>query len=202
MYLINLNAREKVDYGIKVIEFRDEAMDFAILSDRKDDPTRKYEKGMNGMKFTNEFANAVEAAELSEAINSMYRSSICYAYLHDVSNASFPTEHDRRAYSTPRDVQFLDKDWQHIGDRRMLSGLSSNHPCITQIISWAVDRRTSRVENRAYFLLGLLDFHRLQLEIISMLNHQSNFAWGADEDIGGTEIADDPSFFQDCAQRS
>ena len=35
------------------------------------------------------------SAELSEAINSMYRwyenSRVCYAYLHDVSSSSFPT---------------------------------------------------------------------------------------------------------------
>ena len=52
-------------------------------------------------------------------------------------------------------------------------------------------RKTTRVEDRAYSLMGLLDanmlmlcgegkkaFHRLQLEIIRTSNGQSIFAWG------------------------
>ena len=42
------------------------------------------------------------SAELSEAINSMYRwyanAKICYAYLHDVDGSSFPTEEDDGKY--------------------------------------------------------------------------------------------------------
>jgi len=42
------------------------------------------------------------SAELSEAINSMYRwyenAKVCYAYLHDVPDPLFPTAHDRKRY--------------------------------------------------------------------------------------------------------
>ena len=42
------------------------------------------------------------SAELSEAINSMYRwyanAKICYAYLHDVDGSSFPTKKDEEEY--------------------------------------------------------------------------------------------------------
>ncbi|KAL4063530.1 hypothetical protein V8B97DRAFT_1876750 [Scleroderma yunnanense] len=193
------------------------------------------------------------SAELSEAINSMYRwyqnSTVCYAYLHDVPGLSFPTRNDDERYPNsngwpewflrgwtlqemiaPSNVQFFNKDWKHISDKRSLAGtlshitrvpehiltdgLSSNRPCVAQIMSWAAKRVTTRVEDRAYSLLGLLDvnmpmlygegkkaFHRLQLEIIRMSNDQSIFAWASRTGAKprtGSILADDPSFFRDC----
>ncbi|KAL4071630.1 heterokaryon incompatibility protein-domain-containing protein [Scleroderma yunnanense] len=190
------------------------------------------------------------SAELSEAINSMYRwyekSRVCYAYLHDVPGSTFPTEHDKRMYPdfnawpewfsrgwtlqemiAPNDVQFFNKDWHWIGDKRTLAetlsritqvpqhiltgGLSSDRPCVAQVMSWAANRTTTRVEDRAYSLLGLLDvnmpmlygegkkaFQRLQLEIIHTSNDQSIFAWGGNERTGSI-LADDPSFFRYCS---
>ncbi|KIM52910.1 hypothetical protein SCLCIDRAFT_140089, partial [Scleroderma citrinum Foug A] len=169
------------------------------------------------------------SAELSEAINSMYRwyenAKVCYAYLHDVPDPCFPTEGDADKYSdfsgwpewfsrgwtlqeliSPSNVQFFNKNWQGIGDKTTLAptlvditgvpehvlmhGLFGNRPCVAQIISWAAKRTTTRVEDRAYSLMGLLDvnmsmlygegkkaFHRLQLEIIRASNDQSIFAW-------------------------
>ena len=191
------------------------------------------------------------SAELSEAINSMYRwyanSLVCYAYLHDTPG-TFSTVRDDRRYPNsngwpewfsrgwtlqemiaPSNVQFFNKDWQCIGDKRMLSntlsritgvpsyiltdGLSSNRPCVAQIMSWAAFRTTTRVEDRAYSLMGLLDvnmpmlygegkkaFHRLQLEIIRTSNDQSIFAWDPYAKIRrtGSILADDPNLFQDC----
>ena len=104
-----------------------------------------------------------------------------------------------------RAVHFFDKDWQPIGEKRTLAhtlscitrvpehilryGLSSDRPCVAQIMSWAANRTTTRVEDKAYSLMGLLDvnmpmlygegkkaFHRLQLEIIRMSNDQSTLA--------------------------
>ncbi|KAL4070155.1 heterokaryon incompatibility protein-domain-containing protein [Scleroderma yunnanense] len=191
------------------------------------------------------------SVELSEAINSMYRwyanSKVCYAYLHDVTSTSLTKRSDYGVYPNsdgwpewfsrgwtlqemiaPSNVQFFNKDWQPIGDKRMLSstlswitrvpehiltgGLSPNRPCIAQIMSWAARRKTTRVEDRAYSLLGLLNvnmpmlygegkkaFHRLQLEIIRVSNDQSIFAWGTDgAERTGSILADNPSFFEDC----
>ena len=192
------------------------------------------------------------SAELSEAINSMYRwyanSRICYAYLHDVPGPSFPIAKDNARYPksngwpewfsrgwtlqemiAPGNVQFFNKDWHPIGDKRTLAptlhtitqiprdilkeGLSSNRPCVAQIMSWATDRTTTRVEDRAYSLMGLLDvnmpmlygegkkaFHRLQLEVINTSNDHSIFAWGCNgiKVRTGSILADDPSFFRDC----
>ena len=193
------------------------------------------------------------SAELSEAINSMYRwyenSRVCYAYLHDVPSPFFPTLDNNKKYTksngwpewfsrgwtlqemiAPRDLRFFNRAWHSIGDKRTLSpileyitgvpqdileeGLSSNRPCIAQIMSWAANRTTTRVEDRAYSLMGLLDvnmpmlygegkkaFHRLQLEIIRTSNDQSIFAWGyngIEEVRSGSILADDPSFFRGC----
>ena len=191
------------------------------------------------------------SAELSEAINSMYRwyenSAVCYTYLHDVPGSLFPTASDREKYAkgdgwpewfsrgwtlqemiAPSNVQFFNMDWQRLGDKRTLArtlrhitgvpehiltdGLSGNRPCIAQIMSWAANRMTTRVEDRAYSLMGLLDvnmpmlygegkraFHRLQLEIIRTSNDHSIFAWGRNDGRTGSILADDPSFFGDCA---
>ncbi|KAL4063538.1 hypothetical protein V8B97DRAFT_2026396 [Scleroderma yunnanense] len=159
------------------------------------------------------------SAELSEAINSMYwwyeNSRVCYAYLHNVPGPSFPKANDKRAYPdfnghpewfshgwtlqemiAPRNVQFFNKDWEPIGDKRTLA-----------------ETLTDITRDRAYSLLGLLDvnmpmlygegknaFHRLQLEIICMSNDQSIFAWGLRTATRrtGSILADDPSFFCSC----
>ena len=194
------------------------------------------------------------SAELSEAINSMYRwyanSGVCYAHLHDVHGSSFPTEQDKKEYPksdgwpewfsrgwtlqemiASSNVQFFNSDWKSIGDKKALArtltcitqvpehilkeGLLGNRPCVAQIMSWAAKRTTTRVEDKAYSLMGLLDvnmpmlygegkkaFHRLQLEIIHTSNDQSIFAWGHDTDNvrTGSVLADDPSFFWGCSQ--
>ena len=190
------------------------------------------------------------SAELSEAINSMYRwyenAQVCYAYLHDVPDPWFPTAINIGKYPdftgwpewfsrgwtlqeliAPSNVQFLNKNWKSIGDKRTLAptlrkitgipehilihGLCGNRPCVAQIMSWAAFRKTTRVEDRAYSLMGLLDvnmpmlygegkkaFHRLQLEIIRASNDQSIFAWG--DMKTGSILADDPSCFQFCGE--
>ena len=191
------------------------------------------------------------SAELSEAINSMYRwyenAQVCYAYLHDVLDSSFPVACDDEKYANgwpewfsrgwtlqemiaPSNVQFFNKSWGAIGDKRTLAhtlkiitgvpehiltdGLYGDRPCVAQIMSWAANRTTTRVEDRAYSLMGLLDvnmpmlygegkkaFHRLQLEIIRTSNDQSIFAWSCYEGEmrTGSILADDPSAFRYCS---
>jgi len=123
----------------------------------------------------------------------MYRwyenAHVCYAYLHDVLESSFPDAPDDEMYANgwpewfsrgwtlqetiaPSNVQFFNKEWQAIGDKRTLArtlqeitgvpehilmdGLYGDRPCVAQIMSWAADRTTTRVEDRAYSLMGLL----------------------------------------------
>ena len=130
----------------------------------------------------------------------------------------------------PRNLQFFNKDWQPIDHKKSLAdtlntitgvpehilvnGLEGNRPCIAQIISWAANRTTTRVEDRAYSLIGLLDvntpmlygegkkaFHHLQLEIIRSFNDQSILAWGhKSKNVRISSIlADNPNGFEDCS---
>ncbi|KAI6040426.1 hypothetical protein EDC04DRAFT_2567128 [Pisolithus marmoratus] len=126
----------------------------------------------------------------------------------------------------PGDLQFFNTDWNPIGDKRSLAptietitrvpsqvlqdGLASYGPSIAQVMSWAADRRTTRIEDRAYSLMGLLDvnmpmlygegkeaFLRLQLEVIRKSNDETIFSWNptteTQQTIGTTGVlADDP----------
>ncbi|KAI6012290.1 hypothetical protein PISMIDRAFT_12756 [Pisolithus microcarpus 441] len=127
------------------------------------------------------------------------------------------------------DLQFFNKDWQFIGDKRNLArilveitrvprgvledGLAAYGPSVAQVMSWAADRRTTRVEDRAYSLMGLLDvsmpmlygegkkaFLRLQQEIIRKSSDQTIFAWVPTDTTPHTcsVLADDPSLFREC----
>ena len=42
-------------------------------------------------------------------------------------------------------------------------GLHANRPCVAQIMLWAANRITTRVEDRAYSLMGLLDVNMQML---------------------------------------
>ena len=127
----------------------------------------------------------------------------------------------------PSNLLFFNGNWTYIGDKKMLAliltritrvpeyilkeGLVGNRPCVAQIMSWAAKRTTTRLEDRAYSLMGLLDvnmpmlygegkkaFHRLQLEIIRTSNDQSIFAWGHMRT--GSVLADGPHFFEACSE--
>jgi hypothetical protein len=170
------------------------------------------------------------SAELSEAINSMFRwyerSEVCYAYLSDVgpkSREEIPLEKSRwftRGWTlqeliAPATVVFYESTWQEIGiksdppfaerlaaitgiDQLLLQHVGSDmsvserlrNYTIAQRMSWAATRRTTRVEDEAYCLLGLFDvnipllygesnkaFLRLQQEIMKGSSDSSIFAW-------------------------
>lgn len=198
------------------------------------------------------------SAELSEAINSMYRwyrnSHMCYVYLNDVDELAFPTEQDFNKFSrsngwpewfsrgwtlqelvAPREAEFFNKNWVFIGTKQDLTSSleditripekvlrdeqvlrstdSSERPRVAHIMSWAADRKTTRVEDRAYSLMGLFGvnmpmlygegskaFQRLQLEIIRMSSDHSIFAWNPKGQLGehGGVLAGDPGCFRDC----
>ncbi|KAI6110362.1 heterokaryon incompatibility protein-domain-containing protein, partial [Pisolithus thermaeus] len=173
------------------------------------------------------------SAELSEAINSMYRwyrnAQKCYVYLNDVVESIFPTEQDFSKFGrsngwpewfsrgwtlqeliAPTEVEFFNNSWVSIGTKRDLTSSlevitripemvlkyeqvlrsTSTRPGVAHIMSWAAHRKTTRVEDRAYSLMGLFGvnmpmlygegskaFQRLQLEIIRVSSDHSIFAW-------------------------
>ncbi|KAJ0122308.1 HET domain-containing protein [Diaporthe amygdali] len=129
------------------------------------------------------------SAELSEAINSMFRwyemSQICYAYLDDLHDR-FNLRYLRKSkwftrgwtlqeLIAPVEVMFLTADWQDIGTKTqfaeqisritrireciLVDGLYAHDTSIAEKISWAARRRTTREEDLAYSLLGLFGVH-------------------------------------------
>ncbi|KIW91878.1 uncharacterized protein Z519_07848 [Cladophialophora bantiana CBS 173.52] len=125
------------------------------------------------------------SAELTEAINSMYRwyqdAEVCFAYLtdieihqHDIKNSVWFTRGwTLQELIAPKHVSFYDRNWVFLGtkdnlaedlsnitgiDRDVLIGQRRHSSCsIAQRMSWASKRQTERIEDRAYSLLGIFD---------------------------------------------
>jgi hypothetical protein len=174
------------------------------------------------------------SAELSESINSMYQwykyAQVCYAYLADVRSGEKVKDELRKSnwfkrgwtlqeLLAPPRVVFFDHDWVDIGTRKSLEDLISDvtgihnflefeTACVAQKMSWVAGRRTTRVEDIAYCLLGLFDvnmpplygegekaFMRLQLEILKISDDESIFAWTQKNDGGGL-LASSPEAFR------
>ncbi|TBU27915.1 HET-domain-containing protein [Dichomitus squalens] len=170
--------------------------------------------------------NKDSSAELSEAINSMYRyyslAAVCYAYLADVPSNRFSCDPEgpfaksrwqmhgwtlQELIAAPV-VKLISSDWQKLGTKmrhaRFLSRITNipvevllmDKPVtsfsIAQRMSWAYKRETTRVEDRAYSLMGIFAvnmttiygegeraFQRLQEEIMEQSIDPSLFAWGS-----------------------
>ncbi|PIL28750.1 hypothetical protein GSI_08794 [Ganoderma sinense ZZ0214-1] len=149
------------------------------------------------------------------------RAAICYAYLADVPANGDHWKHRSRFRESrwflrgwtlqeliaPLHVEFLAEDWTVIGSKHALVDLIQSvtkieykallhlEPLdkfsVAQRLSWAAERKTTRVEDQAYSLLGIFDinmptlygegegaFRRLQEEIMRRIPDQSLFAWG------------------------
>ena len=165
------------------------------------------------------------SAELSEAINSMFRwyknSAVCFVHLEGVCQAmavadpASAFEHCRwftRGWTlqellAPGRVEFHDERWQPIGSRASMAHHIQRRTAIPveyltepqqdfrrarvgQRMSWASDRKTTRIEDLAYCLFGLFDinlpllygegeraFQRLQAEILKTSQDDSILAW-------------------------
>lgn len=184
------------------------------------------------------------SAELTEAINSMFRwyqeAKTCYVYLADVparENPVFESAFTSSRWFTrgwtlqellaPRDVRFYSVDWTFIGTKielcdeiskittispPFIRGTNVQRASIAKRMSWASERKTTRVEDISYCLLGIFGVHmpmlygegenavrRLQEEIIKVSNDQSLFAWGSElENLGEVIglLAKSPSQFR------
>ena len=174
------------------------------------------------------------SAELSEALNSMYRwyeeAEICYAFLADISSIKefkpcrwFDRGWTLQELIAPADLLFVNKDWEEMGSRKKLRqtvSLRTGIPVsllagesdldtfsVAQKMSWAAHRKTTRVEDRAYSLMGLFGVHmpllygeretafvRLQKEILQISDDHSIFAW-RDTDRRAGLLASSPASF-------
>lgn len=123
----------------------------------------------------------------------------------------------------PRYVKFFDKDWIHFGSRRSLvpalvsvTGIDATHlerphwASIATRMSWASSRKTTRVEDVAYCLLGLFEinmpllygegekaFQRLQHEILKASDDESILAWRNESLVHSGMLALSPADFSD-----
>ncbi|EJT75546.1 hypothetical protein GGTG_05479 [Gaeumannomyces tritici R3-111a-1] len=178
------------------------------------------------------------SAELSEAINSMYRwynrAKVCFVFLADLD---LDPESDLASYSEPTEleealgrcrwftrgwtlqeliapvaIEFYNRHWKKVGSHATLqsalakaSGIRNltfgdgsffrnrgaralQDVAVAERMSWASKRRTTRVEDVAYCLMGIFDinmpllygegqkaFQRLQEEILKRSNDMSIF---------------------------
>ncbi|KAI0699872.1 hypothetical protein C8T65DRAFT_658834 [Cerioporus squamosus] len=146
---------------------------------------------------------------------------VCYVFLDDVDHLDDPATRGsqfrrsrwfRRGWTlqeliAPRVVVFLSKEWRIIGTKAMLASvieevtgidqaiLTHERPLdtvsIAKRISWASRRRTTREEDEAYSLMGILGvnlptiygegrlaFIRLQEEVLKQTSDQTLFSWG------------------------
>ncbi|OCK82280.1 HET-domain-containing protein, partial [Lepidopterella palustris CBS 459.81] len=129
----------------------------------------------------------------------------------------------------PREVQFYSKHWGDLGTRHKHRYLIANHTginedildkgyigkaSVAQRMCWASKRKTTRVEDMAYCLMGIFElnmpllygegdkaFIRLQEEIIKASDDHSIFAWTsevASQSAFRGLLAKSPSEFQNC----
>ncbi|KAH7926822.1 HET-domain-containing protein [Leucogyrophana mollusca] len=154
---------------------------------------------------------------------------VCYVYLEDVRSDADPAVEGSQFWRSkwftrgwtlqeliaPGSVIFFAKDWVEIGsreslipaiaritgvDERVLLGtLRLAEVSVAKKMAWASRRETTRVEDRAYSLMGIFRVHmpliygegahaftRLQHEIMRTSNDQSIFAWSSST-YDGTE---------------
>lgn len=180
--------------------------------------------------------SSAELSEAINSMFQWYRNSdVCYAYLFDIqhSNMLAQSEWFTRGWTlqellAPRESVFFSDDWTCLGsksehrsaisNRTRISehcmthfspGVESPASCsIAQIMSWAATRITTRIEDRAYSLMGLFDvnmpllygegrkaFSRLQDEIMRSSNDLSLFAWEDSPDPPSGILAASPDAF-------
>jgi len=170
-------------------------------------------------------------------------SQVCYAYLSDVTDkdralgservtrALIESEWFTRGWTlqellAPPSLVLVSDDWIELGTKSSLEKLITSITGITHLfnfhdasiaqkMSWAARRRTTRLEDQAYCLMGLFGvnmpllygegkraFLRLQLEILSKSDDESIFAWEERSNDGlipqSGLLAESAEWFRDC----
>ena len=149
------------------------------------------------------------------------RAHVCYAYLYDVPASGSLHRRDSAFRTSkwfsrgwtlqeliaPRNLMFLSQDWTMVGTKASLASLleeitgidadvltfrrSVADVSVARRMWWASTRKTTRIEDEAYSLMGLFGVHmptiygegtrafpRLQEEILKRTSDQTLFAWG------------------------
>ena len=165
-----------------------------------------------------------------------WESDECFVYLSDVSMEANDKDwldcFEKSRWWTrgwtlqellaPSNLIFYDKDWNELGSKSSLcgeitdiTGIRAYNVCrnprdasIAQKMAWASSRRTTRIEDSAYCLLGLFDinmsllygerekaFERLQKKILKRSDDESIFAWTNKDWVSGGLLAKSPADF-------
>jgi hypothetical protein len=147
-----------------------------------------------------------------------HEATVCYVYLTDVTEVSqiensrwFTRGWTLQELVAPATVRFYTLDWRYLGskiglqsdiqritgiDTKILTTGELDSVSIARRMSWAAKRQTTRIEDRAYSLMGIFDvnmpllygegkkaFARLQEAIMKTSDDQSLFAWGLPENV-------------------
>jgi hypothetical protein len=137
------------------------------------------------------------SAELDESIRSMFRwysqAEICLVCLGDTlkpddiaNDPWFTRGWTLQELLAPKQIRFFNKIWEPLAT----DGLGSKTSRAREVLFWAWERTTTREEDKAYSLLGLLDvsipvaygegaraFYRLQVEIANTCDEGNLFHW-------------------------
>ncbi|KAL8720088.1 MAG: hypothetical protein Q9225_002995 [Loekoesia sp. 1 TL-2023] len=162
--------------------------------------------------------SSAELSEAINSMYQWYKNAeVCYVYMADFT-LGLPTSGCYKGFGesrwftrgwtlqellAPENVVFFDRNWEEIGTKLSLQIQVSNATCIptraladptsasvAAKMSWAAGRKTTRVEDIAYCLMGLFDvnmpllygegpkaFMRLQETILRNTTDESLFAW-------------------------
>ena len=167
---------------------------------------------------------------------------VCYAYLHDVltdegqeseSSPFWTSDWFKRGWTlqellAPQNLIFFSKNWKMVGSKISLAAVLCKITSIEEEVlvcpenvqslsvatrmSWASQRHTSKVEDRAYSLMGIFNVHmpiiygegeakafiRLQEEIMKTSTDQSILAWNTPSHYFCGPLAESPDYFVDC----
>ena len=185
----------------------------------------------------------INSVELNEAINAMYKwyenADVCYAYRFDHidgpkrlrDSSWFSRCWTLQELIAPKHVEFFDRYWKCFGSKEQLryelskiTGINTNillgadpRECsVAQRMSWAAGRQATRVEDKAYSLLGLFGlslptlygsggeeaFRSLQAKLVDDGHNLSILAWDESVQKGSEKhhglLADGPAQFARC----
>ncbi len=158
---------------------------------------------------------------INSMFNWYQHAKVCYAYLHDVDDEDDPrapgSQFRRSRWFSrgwtlqeliaPRVLVFLSKSWRVLGTKAMFATVieqvtgidhailtheaSLDSVSVARRLSWASQRQTTREEDEAYSLMGILGVHlpaiygegrfafiRLQEEVLRQTSDQTLFVWG------------------------
>lgn len=189
-------------------------------------------------------SSSAELSECINSMFRWYKNStVCIAFLADLSSEENRLEVSvlrkcrwwSRGWTlqeliAPTFLIFVDESWNLVETKADLAdsielitginrGVLEGHQSLSTVslakrMSWAAARETTRVEDKAYCLLGIFEvnipmiygegskaFIRLQEEIISRTTDLSIFGWKVQEDVSSSArgvLADSPAEFAHC----